>query len=499
MSKNIASVGLNIPGDQTTYLSLKSKSSLLDYDIVVIDPNISEFYGYPDNYLGKPCLSDFNSFELLEHNAHWRREILDALKAGKTVFVMLNEKEDVFVATGEKTYSGTGRNRQTTRHVTGCSNYEIIPGGIGIVNSKGTLMRLSGKAELLAVYWAELGPYSEYRVLVDGEGITPLVITKSGDKTVGASRRYKNASGKLVLLPYVEFYREGFTYKKKEEESEKDEEDEENEDDEEGKYYWTEEAEKFGKRFVSAIVGVDNVIRQAEEITPVPDWAMQKKYELPKELKTGADLLTVETKIESLQKEKEQLQQKLTEDTILKGLLFEKGKPLEVSIIEALRLLGFKASQYRNTESEFDVVFECPEGRLIGEAEGKDNKPISIEKLRQLEMNIHEDFAREGVDEIAKGVLIGNAYRLSAPEIRGDYFTEKCLTAAERSKIALIKSIDLFFAARYLSGNEDLSFAQKCREAILSATGIVIFPDISQEKTSSPEEVVACSRNEDRT
>jgi hypothetical protein len=405
---------------------------------------------------------------------------------------MLNEKQDVFVATGTETYSGTGRSRQTTRHVTGSSNYEIIPGGIGIVNSKGTLMRLSSKADVLAVYWTEFEAYSEYRVLVDGEGITPLVITKSGNKTVGASRRYKNASGTLVLLPYVEFDREEFTYIKKEEEKEEEEEEEET-------YYWTEEAKNLGKRFVSAIVGLDNALRQAEEITPVPDWATQKKYVLPKELKTGADLLAVATKIESLHKEKEQLQQKLTEETILKGLLFEKGKPLEVSIIEALRLLGFKASRYRNTESEFDVVFECPDGRFIGEAEGKDNKPINIEKLRQLEMNIHEDFAREGVDKMAKGVLIGNAYRLSAPEIRSDYFTEKCQTAAKRSKTALIKSTDLFYVVRYLSGNEDPSFAQKCREAILSAIGVVMFPDIPKEETTSPEELVVCSENENRT
>jgi hypothetical protein len=53
--------------------------------------------------------------------------------------------------------------------------------------------------------------------------------------------------------------------------------------------------------------------------------------------------------------------------------------------------------------------------------------------------------------------------------------------------------------ARYLSGNEDPGFAQKCREAILGATGVVIFPDIPEEETTSPGELVACSENENST
>jgi hypothetical protein len=59
------------------------------------------------------------------------------------------------------------------------------------------------------------------------------------------------------------------------------------------------------------------------------------------------------------------------------------------------------------------VVFESEEGRLIGEAEGKDNKAINVDKLRQLSMNIHEDIQREEVTTPAKGVLFGNGYRFN--------------------------------------------------------------------------------------
>jgi len=202
MPKNIVKIGINIPGDESNYTSLQSKLSLLDYDIAVVNPNIYEFYDYiNEDYLGKPCLSDTNSFWLKEHIEHWRREILGAIKASKTIFLLLNELQEVYVATGEKSYSGTGRNRQTTRQVTPFHNYQIIPGGIEVVNSSGTSMRLYEKDNLLAVYLAEVGDESEFRVLVDGQGVRPLVKTKSGEKIVGAYLRYKNAPGALVLLP----------------------------------------------------------------------------------------------------------------------------------------------------------------------------------------------------------------------------------------------------------------------------------------------------------
>jgi len=464
MPKNIIKIGIEIPGDESKYTSLKSKLSLLDYDIAVIDPNIDEFYDYSfDRYLGKRCLSDTSSFQLKEHIEHWRREILEAVKAGKTIFLLLNERQEIYVATGEKSYSGTGRNRQTTRHVELFQNYQIIPGRIDVVNSSGTSMRLDEKDDLLAVYWAEVGDESEYRVLVDSQGVRPLIKTKSGGKIVGVYLRYKNAPGALVLLPYLEFERDEFSYEK------------------EDRSYWTDKGLEIGKKFIKSIIGVDKALRSENEYTPAPSWTKQELYTLPKERKIREKLLSLEMKLEALQKEREKLEKILADEITLKNLLYQKGKSLELSILEAFKLLGFKTSQYIDSDSEFDVVFESKEGRFIGEAEGKDNKPINIDKLRQFEMNIHEDFAKDNIDEMAKGVLIGNAFRLLPPEDRSDFFTQKCLTAAKRNNTALVRSVDLFIVAKYMSDKKNNTFAKKCRKAILGATGIVVFPDIPEE------------------
>jgi hypothetical protein len=474
MAENIVIIGTSLPHDEVEFLTLHSQNSLLDYDISVFNPDISSFYDYPmDSYLGKPALSDTKSFDLKEKLSHWRQEILGAVRAGKTVFLLLNELQQVYIATGEKSFSGTGRNRQAMRQVAAISNYELIPGGIDIVNSKGTSMKLHSRDNILAAYWCLLEPVSEFRVFVSGEGVGPLVITRTGNKTVGAYLKYKDAPGTLVLLPYIGFDRADFTRTTRG-----------------GNECWTDNAKQVGNQFISAIIGVHNTLKAGSEVTPVPDWVAKEEYVLLKEQQIRNELLTLETNIDIIQKRKEQLQHALSEETELKRLLYEKGKPLEAAILKSLKLVGFEASPYHAGDSEFDVVFESAEGRLIGEAEGKDNKPINIDKLRQLEMNIHEDYSRDEVKEMAKGVLFGNAYRLLPPEDRGDFFTEKCVTAAKRSGTALVRTTDLFDASKYLSSIEDKEFAKTCRKAILDATGVAVFPDIPESETQVPQNVV---------
>jgi hypothetical protein len=122
------------------------------------------------------------------------------------------------------------------------------------------------------------------------------------------------------------------------------------------------------------------------------------------------------------------------------------------------------------------VVFESPEGRLLGEAEGKDNKAVNVDKLRQLSMNIHEDLEREEVSTPAKGVLFGNGYRLSLPGDRAVEFTEKCIAAAQSSSTALVTTSDLFAAVQHLSSNQDDDYAKRCREAMIAGSGLTKLP-----------------------
>ena len=379
---------------------------MLDWDIVLFKPLISDFGVYDDYFQGKKSLSDSSSFRLKECCEHWRREIKQAVETGKTVLVFLPALEEVFVDTGQRSYSGTGRNQRTTLHVEEYSNYRAIPAELTPVTATGSSMKLSAKgAELLAPYWAEFESVSKYHVILTSQKVPTCIVTRTGDKSVGAIYRSKASAGSLLLLPDIEFYADSFVKPKGE------------------KQTWTPAATQFAARMISTIVALDKALRASGEVTPEPIWATDQQFALPAEPALRVQLLEAEREVEQAQKRKEQLSEKLVAAGAFRSLLFEKGKPLEAAIIEALRLFGFKAEPFKESDSEFDVVFESSEGRLIGEAEGKDSRAVNIDKLRQLSMNIHEDLQRESVSVPAKAVLFGNGFRLQPLQERGDSFT----------------------------------------------------------------------------
>jgi hypothetical protein len=127
------------------------------------------------------------------------------------------------------------------------------------------------------------------------------------------------------------------------------------------------------------------------------------------------------------------------------------------------------------------------ESGLLGEAEGKNDKAINIDKLDQLNRNIQEEFVKRDDAKYSKGVLFGNAFRLAPPETRGDFFTEKCKAGAARLGVALVRTPDLFPIAKYLKEVRNPEFAKQCRHAILTTSGaVVLFPALP-----SPKKIVA--------
>ncbi len=464
MTKKILTVGFELASDDVTYEDFESRGSLLDWDIVMVKPTITGFISYAEQYKGKPSLSDSQSFRLKESCEHWRREIRQAVESGRTVIVFLPQIEEVYIDTGERQHSGTGRNRATTRIVTLYSNYHCIPAALDPTSSHGSAVKLAPKgAEILAPYWVEFGAHSEYKVLLNDKVGPACLLTKNGSKAVGVLLRSQTSNGSLVCVPDIDFYRDDFL------------EDDEGADDGSG-VGWTAEASQFAARLVSSAVALDTALRSADEITPEPTWATDLSFSLAIETELRAHLLEAESLLEQAQKRKEELVQKLSLAGQLRGLLYEKGKPLEKAIIEALKLMGFKAESFKEAESEFDVVFQSKEGRLIGEAEGKDSKAINVDKLRQLTMNIHEDLQRDEVTAPAKAVLFGNGFRLAPVSDRAVQFTDKCVLAAKSSNTALVATQDLFHVAKYFSGQEDEAFAASCRKALLNGSGLTSFP-----------------------
>lgn len=470
--KKILAVGFECPGGEIEYLPADSDRSLLDADIIIFQPGIPQGHFSYESYNGKALLTESGSFEAVEQASHWRSELRAALQAGKTVLIFLSRPKDVFVYSGSKSYSGTGRNQRTTRHVTEFSSYDSLPIKFYRLRPKGGEVIVPAKSlEFLATYWNEFARHSEYQVYFDGPFTDILLTTKIGRKVVGGAQR---SEGNLVFLPPLTWDENEFL-----------------EYDEEDNAIWSAKAIEFGRRFVSALIELDKNVRATTESTPRPDWVDVNDYRLETEEAIENEVRKLSEELESLQQQRSQKLADLDNQRSLKRLLYEQGSQLEEAILEALGLLGFTASNFKEAGSEFDVVFVAPDGqRLIGEAEGRDNKAINIDKLSQLERNLQEDFAREQVTAYAKGVLFGNAFRLTPPNDRPAFFTEKCMSGANRSKVALVRTTDLFGVAKALKDLPDSVYASACRKAIVETAGkIVDFPkpgaDAKPTKSSS--------------
>jgi hypothetical protein len=262
-ARRILTIGLELASPDTQYAPFDSKTSLLDWDIVLFKPLISDFSGYGDFFQGKRSLSDSLSFRLKECCEHWRREIKQAVEAGKTVVVYLPALDEVFVDTGQRSYSGTGRNQRTTRHVAEYNNYQAIPAELTPVTATGSSMKLSAKgAEILALYWAEFDSVSKYHVVLTNPKVPACVVTRTGDKAVGAIYRSKASAGSLLLLPDIEFYADSFVKAKGE------------------KQTWTTAGTQFAGRMISTIVALDKALRASGEVTPEPTWATDLQFAL---------------------------------------------------------------------------------------------------------------------------------------------------------------------------------------------------------------------------
>lgn len=155
MPKKLISVGVEIPGGDIENVTLASDQSLLDSDIIIFKPGIP-YLNYHENYKGRPCLTDDASFRSRQALSHWRKELIAAYDADKLIVVLLSRPELVYAATGQVTYSGTGRNARGTRVVDELSSYQAIPVNWKFYSASGREMIARSEARFLRL----IGPLS---------------------------------------------------------------------------------------------------------------------------------------------------------------------------------------------------------------------------------------------------------------------------------------------------------------------------------------------------
>jgi hypothetical protein len=471
MSRQLLTIGFEIPGFGESNVYFSSSFSIMDADVLLISPDSIRPSGdWVSFSAGGGCYNVGPSKIFEERVYQLKKEILDHLNSGKSVFILLSRKEEFQLAQSVSS-ARKGQHTYSTRTAT---NYDILPVSIGTLTSaSGKHVKYSGNP-VFSIYDKNFGSYLEYQLYIENAKATQIVyFGKDNSKTLGAV--YKVGAGHLVVLPMLKFNEVEFTETKGEKDGKE-------------KEYWNKKGLAFGNTLVSCILEIDSRLTDGSEKTLPPEWTTVKQYLIKKEIEIRNSIDKNLKKIAKIKEENERLEVKLAEETKLKDLLFEKGKPLENAVIRALRMLGCQAENYDDGDLEMDQIIITPEKhRYIGECEGKDNKDVDVTKFRQLQDALNADFARDEVDEKAFGILFGNPERLKEPQERKLDFTIKCKSGAEREKIALIKTVDLFTITRYLADNNDEVYKKACRDAIHQHLGkVVLFPKVPENDIQSP-------------
>lgn len=467
MSKKILSVGYEIPGYSDDHVAFGSEQSLMEADILLVSPeSLVPSDGWVSFTVSDGGCYNIESSKVYKQKvSRLKKEMQDHLNAGKNVFVLLTKKEEfhlaVSVSLDKKTHNYTTETY---------NNYCFLPIDIGaMVSASGSHIEFSG-SQAFSDFYKSLKSYLKYQLYIESPANSKVIfVGKDKNKILGAY--FKVGAGYLVVLPYIDYDYDIFTKTKKDKKGVE-------------KTFWTDVAVKFGNTLVGKLVQIDRDLQKTSENTPPPEWSKDKKFLTNKEMELQNSIKVERENISEINKIIQQLGKELSEEQILKGLLFEQGKPLESAVTKALRVLGYTAEGYDDGVLELDQVIISPEGnRYIGECEGKDNKDIDIDKFRQLVESMNADFDREDVSEKALGILFGNPQRLMDPAERTLDFTKKCKIGAGREKIALIKTPDLFTVAKYVLETKDEVFKKLCRGAIHSALGaVVVFPEPKTNK-----------------
>lgn len=405
---NTSFAGLKYEG--FTEYSFSTPVSYLDYDAVLINADVicySYDTGSPDTYCGKRLLSESESHRIVQDFDLTKKQIVEMLKIGKNVYVLMGKNEPCYVYTGKREYSGTGKNARATNVVDLLSPYAFLPVKIEPIHVTGENMDLCCKS-----------PYSDflkkvkkcfyYNSYFSLKNSSPLMKASGTENMIAAVLNYEK--GKLVFLPHV--------FEKEE-------------------YRTAAEWKKETSDFLSEVFELNTVLSTNDENEPTPEW-LERFYILEEEQEQNTLAAAINAKKALEEKIKEQ-ERKLVEIRKYKKLLTASGLQLEELVKMVLSELGFVLAETKPGRS--DVIAQYGDRDIVVEIKGV-SKSAAEKHAAQLEKWVSEFY--EENEKAPKPLLIVNGYsEIPIWERKESVFPHQMLKYCRAREHALISTAQL--------------------------------------------------------
>lgn len=377
---NIIGLGIYEIDDMEEIVDIElfsSQTSLLDYSSAIIRVNdiVYEYVNTPGEYKGLDCLDDDNmSARLVSDMGRRKNEIIELLKQGNNIFVILPREQYLYIRTGKKEYSGTGRNRAVTNIVSIFNLLSFLPVDIETVKATGQNIKHIGDERFNIIKENILHDLRYYSYLSKGEGKSLLQIVNT-TKSVGMLIEYSN--GKIILLP--EFADEDL-------------------------YDSDNEWELAFRKCINTLITLDVQLKESTVGVKLPEWT--RNFLVPTEKEELKKLNTYEKQIEEI-KNKIYCQEIVIKELQRLKLTFSStGENLEKICKEIFLKLGFIDLPSESNRS--DLVLEYGSMDIVVEIKGL-NKSAGEKNAAQLEKWVSEHI--EKYDKQPKAILLVNAFR----------------------------------------------------------------------------------------
>lgn len=278
------------------------------------------------------------------------------------------------IYTGEKQYSGTGRNARQTNIVREFNAYSFLPIKLNVTEVVGERIDICCSSPYRDFFTNTRTCYYYASYFSVAENSTILGKIKGTDKVVAAVIPY--GSGKIVLLPQI--------YEEEE--------------------YKTEDVWKEnGKKYLDSLFELNRRLKITDEEMDLPGWA-QNIYILDEKVKLKKQN-TIENKIAKLEKELDKERIAVQEVQKYKLLLTSSGTTLEEIVKQVLDELGFTILEAEKGRS--DIIAKYGEVAIVAEIKGV-TKSAAEKHAAQLEKWVAQYIEENEVSP--KGMLIVNGF-----------------------------------------------------------------------------------------
>lgn len=419
----IISVGQYIDHKNVTNELFRSPISFIDFDLLIWNPShlFNEYdTDYPPKHQGYRSISDDDSPKLSDDIIRRKSEIGEMINLGRIVIVILPPPDKCYYATGQKDFSGTGKNRVTQRYVNELNLLNSIPvKELSTVIAEGHNIEFKG-SEPFKTYWSKMKNYHYYIAYAAKNIGKPFLFIKGTQKLTATW--IPTQRGVFLFMPPFHS-REYFKTNK--------------------------DYQAVCNIFIKSILDLTKELQKETGDFTLPEWS--KRFLLPGEDKQRAFLFQKEAELQKLITDISSLKEKLAKTEKYKLLLSGSGRALEVQVETVLKELGFASSKVEAGRDDLIVTYN--DKVAVVEIKGV-SKSAAEKHAAQLEKWVSEYMTNQG--HKPKGLLIVNAYCETPLDERSEpAFPSQMITYSVNREHCLLTTIQLLGIYYYVNAHPE--------------------------------------------